>query len=174
MTTTAATNVTTTQVYRVYIKATPEAIWDAITKPEWTDRYGYGGRAEFDLRPGGAYRGLASEGMRSMGAPDVAVDGEVIEADPPRKLVQTWRMAMNPEMAAEGFTRLTYEIEEGKGGVTKLTLIHDLEGAPKLALLVSGGMDDMGAGGGWSWVLSGLKTLLETGTSLEWQGGNQS
>ena len=72
-------------------------------------------------------------------------------------------------MAAEGFTRLTYEIEEGKGGVSRLTVIHELEGAPKLALLLSGGMEDMGAGGGWSWVLSDLKSLLETGTSLEWQ-----
>ena len=158
---------TTTQVYRVYIKATPEAIWDAITKPEWTQKYGYGGRAEYDLRPGGAYRGLTSEAMRSMGSPDVAVDGEVIEADPPRKLVQTWRMVMDPEMEAEGFTRLTWEIEESKGGITKLTVIHDLEGAPKLAVLLSGGMEDVGAGGGWSWVLSDLKTLLETGTSLD-------
>jgi uncharacterized protein YndB with AHSA1/START domain len=99
--------------------------------------------------------------------PDVAVDGEVIEADPPRRLVQTWRMLMDPDIAAEGFTRLTYEIEESKGGVTKLTVIHDLEGAPKLALLVSGGMEDQGAGGGWSWVLSDLKSLLETGTSMD-------
>lgn len=166
MTSTGETTVTT-QVYRVHIKATPEAIWDAITKPEWTDKYGYGGRAEFDLRPGGAYRGLASESMRSAGAPEVAVDGEVVEADPPRKLVTTWRMVMDPEMASEGFTRLTWEIEEGQGGVTKLTVIHDLEGAPKLATLVSGEMEDMGAGGGWSWVLSDLKTLLETGKPLE-------
>jgi uncharacterized protein YndB with AHSA1/START domain len=158
---------TTTQVYRVYIKASPAAIWDAITKPEWTERYGYGGRAEFDLRPGGAYRGLTSEAMRAMGAPDVAVDGEVIEADPPRRLVQSWRMVMDPEMEAEGFTRLTWEIAEGQGGVTKLTVVHELEGAPKLALLVSGGMEETGAGGGWSWVLSDLKTLLETGAGLE-------
>ncbi|MGQ0648422.1 MAG: SRPBCC family protein [Gemmatimonadaceae bacterium] len=157
------TQAKTTQVYRVYIKASPQKIWDAITKPEWTERYGYGGRGEYDLRPGGAYRGLASEAMRSMGAPEVAVDGEIIEVDPPRKLVMTWRMAMDAEMAAEGFTRLTYEIEEGKDGITRLTLIHDLEGAPKLAVLVGGQMEDVGAGGGWSWVLSDLKTLLETG-----------
>ena len=157
----------TTQVYRVYIKASPQAVWDAITKPEWTERYGYGGRSEFDLRPGGAYVGYASEAMRCSGAPDVAVDGQVIEVDPPRKLVQTWRMAMDPGMAAEGFTRLTYEIEEGKGGVTKLTVTHDLEGAPQLANLVGGGMEGMGAGGGWAWVLSDLKTLLESGKRLE-------
>ena len=161
------TETQTTQVYRVWIKATPQAVWDAITKPEWTERYGYGGRAEFDLRPGGAYLGYASEAMRQHGAPEVAVDGRVVEVDPPRKLVQTWRMVMDPGMAAEGFTRLTYEIEEGKGGVTKLTVTHDLEGAPLLANLVGGGMEGMGAGGGWAWVLSDLKTLLESGTRLE-------
>jgi uncharacterized protein YndB with AHSA1/START domain len=156
----------TTQIYRVYIKAKPEAVWDAITKPEWTEKYGYGGQADYDLRPGGHYRGIASEEMRAMGAPEVAVDGEVIEVDPPYRLVQTWRMAMDPEMAAEGFTRVTYEIEETKGGSTRLTVTHDLEGAPKLAALVAGELEDTGAGGGWSWVLSDLKSLLETGKGL--------
>jgi uncharacterized protein YndB with AHSA1/START domain len=165
MTTTAATSVTT-QVYRVYIKASPETIWDAITTPEWTERYGYGGRGEYELRPGGSYRGFTSQAMRETGAPDLAVDGEIIEVDPPRKLVQTFRMVMDEALAAEGFTRLTYEIEEGKDGVSRLTLIHELEGAPKLALLLSGGWEDQGAGGGWSWVLSSLKTLLETGEPL--------
>jgi uncharacterized protein YndB with AHSA1/START domain len=107
--------------------------------------------------------------MRAMGAPDVAIDGEIVEADPPHKLVVTWRMVMDETMAAEGFTRLTYEIAEGSGGVTKLTLIHDLEGAPMLQLLLSGGMEDQGAGGGWNWVLSDIKTLLETGEGLDWQ-----
>ena len=168
MTTTTETGVTT-QVYRVYIKATPQAVWDAITDPAWTERYGYGGKAEYepDLRPGATYRGLTSPAMRAVGAPDVGVDGEVLEADPPHRLVQTWRMVMDEEMAAQGFTRLTYEIEEAQAGVTKLTLIHELEGAPKLALLMSGGMEDGGAGGGWSWVLSDLKSLLETGTPLD-------
>ena len=165
---TAETRVTT-QAYRVYIKASPQSVWDAITSPEWTERYGYGGRAEYDLRPGGAYRGLTSEAMRSMGAPEVAVDGEVLECDPPRRLDQTWRMVMEPGMAAEGFPRLTYDIAEGQGGVTRLTVTHDLDGAPRLAAVVGGEMEETGAGGGWSWVLSGLKTLLETGTPL--QGG---
>jgi hypothetical protein len=75
-------------------------------------------------------------------------------------------MLMDPEMAAEGPTRLTYEIEPRDGGVTRLTLIHELEAAPRLALLLSGGMEDVGAGGGWSWVLSDLKSLLETGAPL--------
>src|SRR4051812_41947575 len=142
---------TTTQVYRVYIRATPEAIWDAITKPEWSEKYGYGGRVEYELRAGGAYRALASQEMLAHGAPEVVVDGEVLEADPPRRLVQTWRMAMDADMAAEGFTRLTHEIEPMQGGVTKLTVIHELDGAPRLANLVAGGMEAEGAGGGWSW-----------------------
>lgn len=161
-----------TQVYRVYIKATPQAIWDAITRPEWTLRYGYGGLGEYDLRPGGAYRSLSSDEMKQAGrangyeVPDVAVDGEVIEADPPRRLVLTWRMLMDPDMAAEGFTRLTYEIEEIPSGGARLTVTHELAGAPKLAVVLAGGLEAEGAGGGWNWVLSDLKTLLETGSSL--------
>jgi uncharacterized protein YndB with AHSA1/START domain len=159
---------TTTQVYRVYIKATPEAIWDAITKPEWTERYGYAARVEYDLRAGGAYRAYPGEEMAKYeGVPDVVVDGEVIEADPPRRLVQTWRMLMDPELQAEGFTKLTHEIEPGDSGVTKLTVIHDLENAPKLAALLAGENEAEGAGGGWAWVLSGLKTVLETGSELD-------
>jgi uncharacterized protein YndB with AHSA1/START domain len=169
MTTAMSTKSTTTQVYCVYIKTTPQKVWDAITKPEWTDRYGYGGRVEYDLRPGGKYRHLTSEPMRAQGAPDVAVDGEVIESIAPRKLVQTWRMAMDPETAAEGFSRLTWEIEESQGGLTKLTVIHELEGTPKLALLVSGDQEHTGAGGGWNWILSDLKTLLETGKGFNEQ-----
>src|SRR4029453_7459331 len=81
----------TTQVFQVFIKATPQAIWDAITSPEWTQKYGYKAPSEYELRPGGKYRGLATEQMKAEGASDVLVDGEVIEADPPHKLVQTWR-----------------------------------------------------------------------------------
>ena len=95
----AATTVTT-QVFRVHIKATPERIWDAITTPEWTARYGYRGPSEYDLRPGGAFRSLANEGMKAIGAPDVVVEGEVLEVDPPRRLVQTWRMLFEPSQAA--------------------------------------------------------------------------
>ncbi len=144
------------QVYRVYIRSTAQ-------------RYGYGGRSELDLRPGGAYRGLASEEMKQAGGargvqvPDVAVDGTVVDADPPRKLTLSFRMLMDPALAAEGFTRLTYEIEELRDGVAKLTVTHELENAPKLAALLSGTWEGEGAGGGWSWVLSELKTLLETG-----------
>jgi uncharacterized protein YndB with AHSA1/START domain len=163
---------TTTQVYRIYIKAIPEAVWEAITKPEWTEKYLYESRVDYELRPGGHYRAYPSEAMRVHGAelgypiPDVVVDGEVIEADPPRRLVQTWRMLMDPGMAAEGFTRLTWELEEAQGGVTRLTVVHALEGAPQVAALVRGDLEDQGAGGGWSAILSELKTLLETGKPL--------
>jgi uncharacterized protein YndB with AHSA1/START domain len=171
MSTTAQTT-TTTQVYRVHIRATPQAVWDAITKPEWTERYGYRTRSELELRPGGTFRAVTSETMRKEGAamgfpvPEVGVDGEVVEVDPPRRLVQTWRMLFDPEIATEGFTRLTYEIDQVKDGVTRLTVVHELEDAPRLAVLVSGQREDEGAGGGWAWVLSDLKTLLETGTAL--------
>jgi uncharacterized protein YndB with AHSA1/START domain len=166
MTTMTETKVTT-QVYRVYINATPQAIWDAITKPEWTDRYGYGGTVEGTLQAGAPYRIVAGAGMQAAGVSGPIIDGELIEVDPPRKLVQTWRMLMDPEMEAEGFTRLTWEIEEGKSGATRLTVIHELEGAPKLANMVAGGLEDTGAGGGWSWILSDLKTLLETGKAFD-------
>jgi uncharacterized protein YndB with AHSA1/START domain len=165
MTTMTETNVTT-QVYRVYIKATPQAIWDAITKPEWTRRYGYQGIAEYDLRPGGGYRALAPEEMKAMGMPEVVVDGEVIEADPPRKLVQTWRFLWDEEIAAEGPTRVTFDIEEDDGGVTRLTVTHQLENAPMTAAQLAGVGRLLEGGGGWSWVLSDLKTLVETGEPM--------
>jgi uncharacterized protein YndB with AHSA1/START domain len=171
MTATAET-MTTTQIYRVYIKATPEAIWDAITRPEWTQRYGYTGFVDYDLRPGGAYKVRPAEAFRAASAargnqlPDVIIEGEVLEADPPRKLVTTFHMLMDPGVAAEKATRVTHEIKEGANGVCSLTLTHELEGAPMLAAIVSGTFEDQGAGGGHAWVLSDLKTLLETGKSF--------
>jgi uncharacterized protein YndB with AHSA1/START domain len=167
MTTTAPTETgTTTQVYRIFIRATPQRIWDAITDPEWTQRFGYGLRDVYELRPGGTYRGLGNAGMQAMGFPDVVVDGEVIEADPPRRLVVTWRMAMDPTLNAEGFTRLTYEIVEGKGGVSRLSVIHDLAGRPGHAAMVAGVLQGPGEGGGWLWILSDLKSLLESGERM--------
>lgn len=169
MTTTKTT--VTTQVYRVYIKATPEAVWDAITKPEWTERYAYS-RADFDLRPGGVARTYATPQMKKEAAelgfdvPDVIMDGEVIEVDPPRRLVHTWRLLWDETTAADGFTRITWELEPIEEGVTKVTVVHDLEGAPKVAAVVSGSMEDQGTGGGWAELLSGMKTLLETGEPL--------
>lgn len=160
----------TTQVYRVWIKASPEAIWDAITKPEWTDRYGYTGLVEYDLRPGGAFRSVAGPTMEAAGFTGTMVDGEVLEADPPRKLVQTWRMLMDPGMQAEGFSQLTYEIEQTAEGVSRLTVTHELESTPGLAAMVAGEDEASGAGGGWAWILSDLKSLLETGERLPFGG----
>ena len=105
----------TVQIYRVYIQATPEAIWEAITEPEWTVQYGYAPVVEYDLHPGGAFRAYANEGMKALGCPEIISDGEVIESNPPRKLVQTYRMTMTPELAAEAFTRLTYDLEPVRG-----------------------------------------------------------
>jgi uncharacterized protein YndB with AHSA1/START domain len=136
----------TTQVYSVFILATPEQIWDAITKSDFTQQYFYG--ASVDVR----------DGRRFCSIGDTDWDEEVIEADPPRKLVHGWVSAYDPDLAAEAESRVTWEIEPQDGGVTKLTVVHDqLEGAPKTAENVAGG---------WMYILSGLKTLLETGKPL--------
>ena len=100
------------------------------------------------------------------GLPDVMIVGEVIESDPPRKLVQTWHPLFNAETAAEAPTRLTYEIQENQGGVCTVTITHDVTGAPLVAGMVPGGGDPVRGGGGWPWVLSDLKSLLETGSRM--------
>jgi len=136
----------TTQVYSVFIRASAEQVWDAITKPEFTQKYFFGARIE--LRDGRRFSALG----------DTAWDEEVLEAEPPRRLVHRWISAYDPELAAEAPSRVTWEIEPQEGGVTKLTVVHDrLEAAPKTAASVAGG---------WMLVLSGLKTLLETGEPL--------
>jgi uncharacterized protein YndB with AHSA1/START domain len=161
------------QVYRVWIKATPERVWAAITDPEFNSRYGYQAPAVYELKEGGSFHSTATDEMKSFAAqngftvPDTIIDGEVLEADPPRRLVQTWRMLMDPTTAAEPFTRLTWEIEEAKmqPGVCKLTVTHELAGAPTTAAMTAG-TEDSGAGGGWAWILSDLKTFVETGKNL--------
>jgi uncharacterized protein YndB with AHSA1/START domain len=157
---------TPTQVYRIVIKASAQAIWDAITKPEWTERYAYGGRAEYDLKAGGRFRMWASADMKAVGLPDELIIGEVIESDPPRKLVQTWHPLFNADTAAETPTRLTYQIQENQGGVCTVTITHDVTGAPLVAGMVPGGGDPVRGGGGWPWTLSDLKSLLETGKRM--------
>ncbi len=159
------------QMYRAYINAAPQAIWDAITQPEWTARYGYAMLVDYNLTAGGAFRVYANEGMKAMGCPDVVSDGEVLEADPPRRLVQTWRMTMSPEMAEEAYTKVTFDIEPVRGGVTRLTVTHDVTGAPMWATVLRGDFEANGAGGGWNEIISGLKTLLETGQPLPFQSG---
>lgn len=166
------TDTTTTKVYRVYIKAGAQAIWDAITQPEWTARYGYTGYAHYELRPGGSYQVRPTEAFaatsraRGNELPEIIIEGEVLEADPPHKLVTTFHMLMDPQIAAEPFTRITHEIKEFENGVCSLTLTHDLTGSPHLAAIVTGQYEDHGAGGGHAWVLSDLKSLLETGKSF--------
>ena len=142
------TEQTTTQVYSVFIKASPEQVWEAITKPEFTSKYFYG--SHVDITPA-RFRGTDGEGN------DLVV-GEMFEIDPPRRLVHGWRALYDPETAVEDESRVTWEIEPQDGGVCRLTVVHDrLEAAPKTAASVAGG---------WSYVLSGLKTLLETGEPL--------
>ena len=142
-----------TQVYSLFIRATPEQVWDGITKPEFTTKYFHGTKIESTFEPGAPYLSVAGDSN------DTLVDGEIIESDPPRLLRHTWRALYDEATAAEPHSRVTWEIEPQDGGVTKLTVTHDqLEAAPKTAASVAGG---------WSYVLSGLKTLLETGEPLE-------
>jgi uncharacterized protein YndB with AHSA1/START domain len=152
------------RTHQIFIRATPEEIWDALTRPGWTQLYGYRAPAQYEMRPGGAYRAFASVTMKMRGISGVIFDGEVIEADPPWRLVQTWHVLLDAGTRAEPDTRLSWEIAEGNAGVSTLTLTHDLAGAPETAALVDG--RHATAGGGWAWILSDLKTLLETGRSL--------
>jgi uncharacterized protein YndB with AHSA1/START domain len=139
---------TATQVYNVFIKATPEQIWEAITNPEFTEKYFYASRVEL---ANGRRRAFGPEG-------ELWGDEAILEEDPPRRLVHGWRALYDPELAEEATSRVTWEIEQQEGGVSRLTVTHDqLEGAPKTAESVAGG---------WMYVLSGLKTLLETGEPL--------
>src|SRR5262245_2688620 len=155
-----------TQLYRIVINASPQAIWDAITLPEWTEKYGYGGRVEYELKDGGRYSHRASAEMKAMGMPDEMIVGQVIESDPPRKLAQTCHPLFDASSSAEPHTRLTYEINESQNGVCTVTIIHDVAGAPMVADMVPGGGDPSQGGGGWPWVLSDLKSLLETGKRM--------
>lgn len=169
MSTTTETGTRTTEVFRIYIKATPEATWEAVTSKEWNGRYGYHAAAEYDLTPGGAYRCFASEEMKTFAPdmPDVIVDGEVLESDPPNRLVQTWRMHFDPAQVEEGFTTLTWEIHAEGDNLCQLTVTHDVTDAPLMAgMIVSS--DALGeGGGGWAWIISDLKSLLESGEALE-------
>ena len=145
---------TTIQVYMVFIKASTEKIWEAITKPEFTSRYFHGSNVESSFEPGTPYKGWSSD--RSQ----LFVDGEVLESDPPRRLSFTWSALWDEELASEAASRVTWEIDPQEGGFSKVTVVHDqLEGAPKTAATVASDM-------GWKIVLDGMKTLLETGEPL--------
>jgi uncharacterized protein YndB with AHSA1/START domain len=154
-----------THVHQIYIKASPQAIWDAITDPAWNGRYGYQGVSEYELKPGGKFRCKANPQMREMGLPETIIDGEVLEVRPPSKLVQTYRWLFNDQHQAEGFTRLTFEIVPTSAGFCLLTVTHDVTGAPMMSAATQTTFNEMG-GGGWNWILSDMKSLLETGTIM--------
>jgi uncharacterized protein YndB with AHSA1/START domain len=139
---------TTTQIYQVFIKADAEQVWQAIIDPELTAQYFHGARVTNTPE---RHVGLGPNGEKWG-------DGAVIEFDPPRKLVHEWRSLYDPEAAEEPASRVTWEIEQ-QDGFCMVTLTHDqLEASPKTAAGV--------AGPGWMFVLSGLKSLLETGKGL--------
>ena len=154
------------RVHEIYIKATPAAIWEAITSPEWNGRYGYRAAAYFDLQPGGKYVAKANEGMKKFGLPEVIIDGEIIEAMPPSKLVQTWRWLFDEKQRKEGFSVLTYEIVDTGRGFCRLTVTHDQTDQPTMAAATISKFDVRNGGGGWNWILSDLKSLLETGKTM--------
>ena len=161
------TNISATvQIYRIVIKASAQAIWEAITKREWTERYAYGGSVEYELRAGGHFSHKASAEMKAGGLPDEIIVGEVLECVPPHKLVQTWHPLFDAITAAEPPTRLTYDITDHQNGQCTLTITHDFSGAPCVARMVPGGGNPDQGSGGWPWVLSDLKSLLETGKRM--------
>ena len=141
------------QIYQVFIRATPEQIWEAITSPEFTSKYFYGTRIESDLDAGSPFVYRAGD------SDDLLVEGEVISSDAPHRLVHTWRALYSPELAADPPSRVTWELKPADGGVTRLTVTHDgFESETATFTSVAGG---------WNLVLDGLKTLLETGTPLQ-------
>jgi uncharacterized protein YndB with AHSA1/START domain len=152
MTTDAATDTLTTQVYRIYIKATPERIWEAITDPEQRAKYSFGIGTRSDWAPGSSYRAGVP------GVVDIA-EGENLVVEPPHLLVQSFTALWSDEVKAQGTTRVTWEIEQ-VGDSCRLTVVHDQLPESANAELY----------GGWPMILSGLKTLLETGELLTTPG----
>jgi uncharacterized protein YndB with AHSA1/START domain len=143
--------VTATQVYQLYIRASQEQVWDAITNPEMVAKFFHGAQVESSYEVGTKIRSLSPDGSQ------VWTENTVLECEPPHRLVHTWRSLYDPEMAVEPESRVTWEIEAQPGGFSKVTLVHDrLDGSPKTAAGVRG----------WSYIISNLKTVLETGQAL--------
>jgi uncharacterized protein YndB with AHSA1/START domain len=139
-------------VFEIYIKTTPERLWEAITDPGVRAKYSFGVETRSEWTPGSSYEASVP------GVVDIAA-GENLEVDPPRRLVQSFNALWSDEVRGEGTSRVTWEIEP-VGDSCQLTVTHDQlrEGAhPELY-------------GGWPQILSGLKTLLETGEELTTPG----
>jgi uncharacterized protein YndB with AHSA1/START domain len=141
------------KVFEIYIKTTPERLWEAITDPEQRRRYSFGTQVSSDWTPGSRYEARVPDGSFAL------VEGENLEVDPPRRLVQTMTALWSDEVKQEGPSRVTWEIEP-VGDSCRLTVIHDE--------LREGAHDELY--GGWPMILSGLKTLLETGEDLTTPG----
>jgi uncharacterized protein YndB with AHSA1/START domain/DNA-binding transcriptional ArsR family regulator len=139
------------QVYEIFIRTTPERLWQALTDGELTKQYYHGTAVRTDLEVGKPFNYVDDEEQ-------TVLAGEVLEVDPPRRLVTTFNALWSPDTAADPPSRITYEIEP-MGATCKLTMIHDgFESETATYRRVAGG---------WSFILSGLKTLLETGEPLQ-------
>jgi len=141
------------KVFEIYIKTTPERLWEAITNPESRRKYNFGAGVESDWTPGSRYQGFSPR------ASAVIWEGKNLEVDPPRRLVQSFTALWSEDVKREGTSRVTWEIEP-IGDSCRLTVTHDQLREGANAELY----------GGWMMVLSGLKTLLETGGSLTTPG----
>jgi uncharacterized protein YndB with AHSA1/START domain len=141
------------KVFEIYIKTTPERLWEALTDPKLRSRYSFGIGCESEWTPGSGYKGVhQSAGM-------TILEGENLEVDPPRRLVQSFNALWSDDVRAEGTSRVTFDIEP-VGDSCRLLVIHDE--------LREDGNDEIY--GGWPQILSGLKTLLETGEDLDTPG----
>jgi uncharacterized protein YndB with AHSA1/START domain len=140
------------KVFEIYIKTTPERLWEAITDPEMRAKYSFGVETHSDWTAGSSYEAGVP------GVVDIAA-GENLEVDPPRRLVQSFTALWSDEVRNEGTSRVTWEIEP-VGDSCRLTVTHDE--------LRDGAHDELY--GGWPQILSGLKTLLETGETLTTPG----
>jgi len=138
-------------VYVTYIRTTPEKLWNALIKPEFTRQYWVNTWQDCAWTKGASWKLMIPDGR-------VGDSGEVLEIDPPKKLVLSWANQFMPEMQAEGPSRLTYELEQ-QGDMVKLTLVHEID-KPESKLIGA-------VSNGWPAILASLKSLLETGESLE-------
>ena len=145
------------RVFEIYIKTTPERLWQAITDPDMRAKYTFGVGVFSDFTPGSTYQSRTTDVTVSPGMP--IAEGENLEVDRPRRLVQSFRALWGEDVKAEGTSRVTWAIEP-VGDSCRLTVTHDQlrEGANEQLY------------GGWPMVLSGLKTLLETGELLTTPG----